>query len=451
MPPPPSDIGFAPGYAPFGESAAPSLPEAFRSIHIPQGARFWRKMVAFAGPGCLIAVGYMDPGNWATDIAGGSAYGYALLPVILLSNVIAMFLQHLSLKLGIASGRDLAQLCRERFSPGVAITLWAGAEVAIIACDLAEVIGVAVALKLLFHLPLIWGVGITVLDAFIVLGLMNKGFRYVEAFAASLIVIVATCLGVELLLSHPSVGAMAGSLLPTRQLIADHGMLYIALGIFGATVMPHNLYLHSSIAQTRSFERTVPGRREAIRFSGIDSAGALIFAMVINAAILILAASVFHWSGHAQVAEIEDAYRLLAPLLGVAGASALFALALLASGQNSTLTGTMAGQIVMEGFLGLKMHPVVRRLITRGLAVVPALIVTAIAGDKGTMNLLILSQVILSLQLGFAVVPLVIFTSDPRVMGAFASKPWVKQAGFGVAAVILAANIFLVLQTLHAI
>lgn len=448
-PPPPSDITFEARFAPLGEALAPSLPEAFRSIGIPDGARFWRKMIAFAGPGCLIAVGYMDPGNWSTDIAGGSAYGYALLPVILLSNVVAMFLQHLSLKLGIASGRDLAQLCRERFSPGVAIFLWAGAEVAIIACDLAEVIGVAVALNLLFHLALIWGVAVTVLDAFIVLSLMSRGFRYVEAFAASLIVIVATCLGVELLLAHPAIGQMTAALLPTRQILGDPAMLYIALGIFGATVMPHNLYLHSSIAQTRSFDRTVPGRKEAIRFSGLDSGAALMFAMVINAAILILAASMFHFSGHSQVAEIEDAYRLLAPLLGVAGASLLFALALLASGQNSTLTGTMAGQIVMEGFLGLKMHPVVRRLVTRGLAVVPALIVTAIAGDHGTMRLLILSQVILSLQLGFAVVPLILFTSDPLLMGVFANKAWVKHTGYCVAAAILAANIVLVLQTLH--
>jgi manganese transport protein len=451
MPPPTDAYGAALStrVAPFGEGLTPSLPEAFRSIAIPNGAHFWRKMMAFAGPGCLIAVGYMDPGNWATDIAGGSRFGYALLPVILISNLVAMFLQHLSLKLGIASGRDLAQLCKERFSPRTAIALWVGAEVAIIACDLAEVIGVAVALKLLFHLPLLYGVALTVLDALVVLTLMRKGFRYIEAFAASLIGIIAACFAIELFLAHPALGTMVGALAPSPQIIANPVMLYIALGIFGATVMPHNLYLHSSIAQTRSFDRTVPGRREAIKFSGIDSGAALIFAMVINAAILILAASVFNTSGHTAVAEIEDAYRLLAPLLGVAGASLVFALALLASGQNSTLTGTMAGQIVMEGFLGLKLHPAVRRLLTRGLAVIPALVVIAIIGDKGAMQLLILSQVVLSMQLGFAVVPLIIFTSDPKLMGVFANKPWVKKTGFVVAAVILAANAFLIFQSIH--
>jgi manganese transport protein len=425
-----------------------SLAGAFRSIAVPAKGSYWRKLAAFAGPGYLVAVGYMDPGNWATDIAGGSRFGYALLSVIFLSNFVAMFLQWQSLRLGIASGRDLAQLCRERFGRRWAVFLWATCEVAIVACDLAEVIGTAIALQLLFHLPLLAGVAITVVDTLVIMGLQKRGFRYIEALVITLTGVIGACFAVELTFCRPDGGAILAGLTPSASLLANPATLYIALGIFGATVMPHNLYLHSSVVQTRRFDRTRKGRREAIHFSTIDCFTALGFALFVNGAILILAAATFHATGHAAVAEIADAYKLLAPLVGTVLASILFAVALLASGQNSTLTGTMAGQIVMEGFLGLRMKPWVRRLLTRSAAVIPAFIAIAVLGEASANKLLILSQVILSLQLGFAVVPLILFTSDSRIMGDFVSSLKVRSAGYGLAAGIVAINGWLVVQAL---
>jgi manganese transport protein len=407
-----------------------------------------RKLLAFSGPGYLVAVGYMDPGNWATDIAGGSKFGYALISTILVSGVAAMFLQWLSLRLGIASGRDLAQACRERFSPAIARTLWVTCEIAITACDLAEVIGTAIALKLLFGMPLALGVALTACDTLIILALQSRGMRYVEAFVVALTAVISACMLYELICCHPIMGQVTAALIPSRALMTNPSALYISLGIFGATVMPHNLYLHSSIAQKRSASLSSLGQRAAIRFSSVDCFAALTVALVINGAILILAAAAFHQKGHADVAEIQDAYRLLSPTFGAGFAGVLFAVALLAAGQNSTLTGTMAGQIVMEGFLNLKMNPALRRLITRCLAIIPALGVTLLAGEHGADRLLILSQVILSLQLGFAVIPLVMFTSDRRLMGAFTNSPVVKLAGYGLGFFIVGVNLWLVIQIL---
>jgi manganese transport protein len=409
--------------------------------------RFAKKLAAFSGPGYLIAVGYMDPGNWATDIAGGSKFGYALIPAILLSNFAAMFLQWLSLRLGIATGRDLAQTCRDQFSPTVAKLMWAACEIAIVSCDLAEVIGTAIALQLLFHMPLVWGVVVTSLDTLVLMGLQKCGFRYIEAFVMALMLVIAACFAFEMLCCGPNGAQIAASLIPGRATLTDPEALYIALAIFGATVMPHNLYLHSSIAQTRLQSTSAAAKKDAIRYSTVDCLTALTFALLINAAILILAAAAFHASGRTGVAEIQDAYHLLTPVLGASFASALFAVALLASGQNSTLTGTMAGQIVMEGFLGLKMNPGLRRLLTRALAIVPAAIAAVLYGDSGTAQLLIFSQVVLSLQLGFAVVPLVMFTGDVKIMGEFVSKAWVKYAGYALAITIVGVNVWLVLQT----
>ena len=449
MSPPPSISHVIAADAPFlgPDVAGPSLPEAFRSVAIPASG-FWRKLAAFAGPGYLVAVGYMDPGNWATDIAGGSRFGYTLLSVVLLSNFVAMFLQWLALRLGIASGRDLAQLCRERFGRKTSIFLWGTCEIAIAACDLAEVIGAAIALKLLFHLPLLAGVSITVLDTFVIMALQKSGFRHVEALVITLIGVIGACFALELMLSGPTMGGVATGFMPTAALFHDPAMLYIALGIFGATVMPHNIYLHSAIAQTRRFDLAPKGRREAIKFSTIDCFIALGFALFVNAAILILAAASFNGAGHTNVSDIQDAYKLLSPLVGSSLASVLFAVALFLSGQNSTLTGTMAGQIVMEGFLRFRMSPSMRRLLTRSVAVVPAIIVIWVAGETGIDRLLILSQVILSLQLGFAVIPLVMFTSDKRVMGQLVNSNLVKVAGFGVGASIVVINAWLVLQSL---
>lgn len=420
---------------------APSLPEVHRSIAVPGGVGWLRKLFAFVGPGYLVAVGYMDPGNWATDLAGGSAFGYTLLSVILLSNVMAILLQALSAKLGIVTGRDLAQACRDHYPKPVAIALWFLCEVAIVACDLAEVIGTAIALQLLFGIPLLWGVVLTALDVMVVLYLQHRGFRHLEAFIIGLMLVIATCFLVELVLAQPAIAEIARGFIPSPEIVTNPAMLYIAIGIIGATVMPHNLYLHSSIVQTRAFEKTETGKREAIRFATIDSTVALMFALFINAAILILAAATFHTAGRTDVAEIQDAYQLLAPMLGVGIASTLFAVALLASGQNSTITATLAGQIVMEGFLSIRLKPWIRRLITRAIAIVPTVIVTALYGESGTAQLLVLSQVVLSLQLPFAVVPLVAFTSDKAKMGAFANPAWLKWTAWLVSAVIIVLNV----------
>src|SRR6266481_3445633 len=393
-------------------SQTPSLQEVHRTIAVPRTLGFWRKMLAFSGPGYLVAVGYMDPGNWATDLAGGSAFGYTLLSVILLSNLMAILLQSLCAKLGIVTGRDLAQACRDHYSRPVAIMLWLLCEVAICACDLAEVIGSAIALNLLFAIPLVWGVCITALDVLAVMYLQNKGFRYIEALVITLIVIIGGCFLAEIIFSRPDLPAVLRGFVPSFQIVQDPKKLYVAIGILGATVMPHNLYLHSSIVQTRKYEQNAEGKAEAIKFATLDSTMALTFALFINAAILVMSAATFHSRGEHGVAEIQDAYKLLSPMLGVPVASAMFAIALLASGQNSTLTGTLAGQIVMEGFLNIRLRPWLRRLITRLIAIVPAVICTALYGESGSARLLVLSQVILSLQLSFAVVPLVMFTSN---------------------------------------
>src|SRR5438876_8632819 len=428
-------------------AASVSLPEVHGSIPVPEGAGFWRKFFAFAGPGYLVAVGYMDPGNWATDLAGGARFGYTLLSVIMLSNLMAILLQALAARLGIASGRDLAQACRDSYSRPTTIVLWVLCEIAIAACDLAEVIGAAIALNLLFGLPLAWGVSLTALDVIIVLFLQHRGFRYVEALVVGLIVAIAGSFAVEIWLSRPDLTAVAYGFIPRAEILRNQEMLYIAIGILGATVMPHNLYLHSSIVQTRKYGDTLESKREAIRFASIDSAVALMSALFINAAILIMAAAVFHGSGHEDVGEIGDAYQLLSPLLGTTLASALFAIALLCSGQNATLTGTLAGQIVMEGFINIRLRPWLRRLITRLIAIVPAVVVIAMYGDRGTGPLIILSQVVLSLQLPFAVFPLITFTSDPGKMGPFVNPSWVKLLAWTVAVVITALNVYLLYQT----
>jgi manganese transport protein len=425
----------------------PSLSEVHRTLVVPQSGSFLRKVMAFAGPGFLVAVGYMDPGNWATDLAGGSKYNYTLLSVIMLSNFMAILLQSLSLKLGIATGRDLAQACRDHYSKPVSFFLWIICELAIAACDLAEVIGSAIALNLLFGIPLIWGVCITALDVLLILLLQNKGFRYTEALVVSLVLTIGICFGLEIIFSRPDLLGIAKGFVPSVQIVTNPEMLYIAMGILGATVMPHNLYLHSSIVQTRVYELTPRGKREAIKFATIDSTFALMFALFINAAILIVSAATFYKTGHNEVAEIGDAYKLLTPLLGVTGASTLFAIALLASGQNSTLTGTLAGQIVMEGFLNIRLKPWLRRLITRLIAIIPAVIVTIISGESGTAKLLVLSQVVLSLQLSFAVFPLVMFTSDKLKMGEFANPFWIKSLSWIVAVIIASLNAWLLVQT----
>ncbi len=417
-----------------------SLPESFSSISIPKHAKGWRKLMAFAGPGLMVAVGYMDPGNWATDIAGGSSFGYTLLSVILISNLFAILLQHLALKLGIVTGRDLAQACKDSYSKPVSFVLWILCEIAIAACDLAEVIGSAIAINLLFGIPLTIGIIITILDVLVLLLLQNKGFRYLEAFVGGLIFIIFCCFAYELIMSKPEFAEVVGGLLPKTEIIMNGDMLYIAIGILGATVMPHNLYLHSSIVQTRNFERNDEGKKQAIKYATIDSTVSLLLAFFINAAILILAASAFHYNGHKEVADINDAYKLLEPVLGVKLASTFFAVALLASGQNSTLTGTLAGQIVMEGFLDIRLKPWMRRLITRLIAVVPALVVSVLYGEKGTGTLLILSQVILSVQLSFAVVPLLQFTGNKTKMAQFVNSSWLNITAWIIAVIIIVLN-----------
>ena len=422
------------------DRTSPSLPESHRTILIAPGAGFWRKLLAFSGPGYLVAVGYMDPGNWATDLAGGSGFGYTLLSIILLSNLMAILLQALCARLGIATQRDLAQACHDHYSQPVSFALWIICELAICACDLAEVIGSAIALNLLFKIPLVIGVCITALDVLAVLYLQNKGFRYIEALVVVLILTIGGCFLFEIIFSKPELQAVLSGFVPHSEIIRNRDMLYIAIGILGATVMPHNLYLHSSVVQTRNYEQSSAGKSEAIKFATIDSSVALMFALFINAAILIVAAATFHSHGRHDVAEIQDAYKLLSPTLGVPIASALFAFALLASGQNSTLTGTLAGQIVMEGFLNIRLRPWLRRLITRLIAIIPAVIVAALFGASGTAKLLLLSQVILSLQLSFAVIPLVLFTSDRRKMGEFVSPLWLRTLAWITTAVIVLLN-----------
>jgi manganese transport protein len=423
------------------------LREVHGSVVVPFDAGFWRKLLAFAGPGYLVAVGYMDPGNWATDLAGGARYGYTLLSVILISNLMAILLQALAVRLGIGSGRDLAQACRDSYSKPVTIGLWILCEIAIAACDLAEVIGAAIALNLLFGLPLIWGVCITVLDVLIVLFLQHKGFRYVEALVVALIVAIAASFAIEIWWAAPNPAEVAIGFIPRTQILTDPAMLYIAIGILGATVMPHNLYLHSSIVQTRRYLDTLDSKKEAIRFATIDSSVALMSALFINAAILIVAAAVFHGSEYESVADIGDAYKLLSPLLGTTAAGVLFAVALLCSGQNATLTGTLAGQIVMEGFVNIRLRPWLRRLITRLVAIVPAVIVVSLYGERGTGALLVLSQVVLSLQLPFAVFPLVSFTSNRRKMGDLVAPRWIQMLAWFVAVIIAALNAYLLYQT----
>ncbi len=420
-----------------------SLPEVHKSIPVPSHYSFFRKLMAFAGPGFLVAVGYMDPGNWATDLAGGAQFGYTLLSVILISNFFAMLLQHLALKLGIVTGRDLAQICRENFSRPTAIFLWRMAEIMIIACDLAELLGSAVALYLLFNIPIIFGVVITALDVLIILILQNKGFRYLEAFIIVLIATIALIFGAEILLSAPEIGPLLIGFIPTTQLVFNPDMLYIAIGILGATVMPHNLYLHSAIVQTRNYEESEKGKKEAIKSATIDSTFALTLALFVNAAILIVSAATFHFSGYSEVADIEEAYKLLSPLLGVSFASILFAVALLASGQNSTITGTLAGQIIMEGFINLKIKPWLRRMITRLIAIVPAVFFIGIYGSDSVTDLLIFSQVVLSLQLSFAVFPLLYFTGSKRIMGNFANSTFLSAAAWIIGIIIASLNLWL--------
>jgi manganese transport protein len=419
---------------------SPSLPESHRTIPFSSGASWIRKVLAFAGPGYLVAVGYMDPGNWATDIGGGAKFGYTLLSVVLISNLMAMFLQALSAKLGIATGRDLAQACREHYSRRTGIFLWVICEIAIAACDLAEVLGSAVALKLLFGLPLLAGVLITAFDVLIVLALQGRGFRLIEAFVVTLIASIAACFAYEIFFAHPLWREAAIGFIPRAEILRNREMLYIAIGILGATVMPHNLYLHSSIVQTRAFGSSSRDRREAVRYAIFDSTLALGFALFINAAILILGAAAFHTRGMSNVAEIADAYKLLSPVLGASLASTLFACALLASGQNSTLTGTLAGQIVMEGFLDIRLKPWLRRLITRSIAIIPAALVIGIAGENKVTSLLILSQVVLSFQLPFAVIPLIQFTGDRAKMGEFTNSRLTTVVAWFVAAAILFFN-----------
>jgi manganese transport protein len=430
------------------EDFQPSLREVHASIRVPQGGQWIRRLLAFMGPGYMVSVGYMDPGNWATDLAGGAQFGYTLLSVIMLSNLMAILLQALSARLGIVTGRDLAQACRDHYSRPVNIALWLACELAIIACDLAEVIGTAIALQLLFGIPLIAGALLTALDAFLLLLLMNKGFRFLEAFVIAFLIVIAVCFGIQIFAAAPPVAAILQGFIPRAEIVTNHEMLYVAIGIIGATVMPHNLYLHSSIVQTRAYERSDKGRRDAIKWAVTDSTIALMLALFINAAILIVAAAAFHESGHADVAEIGQAFKLLSPLLGLGIASILFAIALLASGVNSTVTATLAGQIIMEGFLRLRIPNWARRLLTRSIAIVPVVVVTALYGEKGTAQLLIFSQVILSMQLPFAVIPLVRFVTDKQKMGKFVVPTSVAILSWAVGGIILILNFKLLYDTL---
>ena len=430
------------------EKAANSLNEVFSSIKVPANASSWKKFMAYVGPGLLVAVGYMDPGNWATDIAGGAQFGYTLLSVILISNLFAIVLQYLSVKLGIVAERDLAQACKDHFHPSVNFILWIFCEIAIAACDLAEVIGSAIALNLLFGIPLSVGVVITVIDVFLILFLQSRGFRYIESIVGGLIFVIFASFLYEIFLSKPDIIPLLEGLIPKKEIITNPSMLYIAIGILGATVMPHNLYLHSSIVQTRDYPRTTEGKKEALKFASLDSSLSLMLAFFINAAILIISAATFHSSGNKDVADINDAYKLLSPLLGTTLASIFFGVALLASGQNSTVTGTLAGQIVMEGFLNIRLQPWVRRLITRLIAIIPALIISILYGERGTADLLVFSQVILSMQLSFAVVPLVMFTGNKTKMGQFVNKPWLKVLAWTISGIIIVLNLYLLKETI---
>ncbi len=427
----------------------PSLPEVNATVRVPQTGMWFRRLLACVGPGYMVSVGYMDPGNWATDLAGGAAYGYTLLFVIMLSNLMAILLQALAARLGIVTGRDLAQACRAYYPKPVNFALWIACELAIMACDLAEVIGTAIALQLLFHIPLLVGSILTGLDAILLLFLMNRGFRYLEAFVVAMLAIIFTCFIIQIVAAQPAVGELMHSMfIPSPEIVTNPAMLYIAIGIIGATVMPHNLYLHSSIVQTRDYEKTDDGKRDAIKWATIDSTVALMLALFVNAAILIVAAAAFHGTGHQDVADIGQAFQLLSPLLGLGIASILFAIALLASGVNSTVTATLAGQIVMEGFLRLRIPHWARRLITRCLAIVPVVIAIGLYGEKGADKLLVFSQVILSIQLPFAAIPLVQFVSSRKKMGNLAIGPWVAVLAWIVTALILVLNFKLLYDTL---
>ncbi|HLK56477.1 MAG TPA: Nramp family divalent metal transporter [Chthonomonadaceae bacterium] len=426
----------------------PSLGEVYRSIAVPKNARWLRRLLAFIGPGYLVAVGYMDPGNWATDISGGALYNYRLLSVILISNFLAIFLQALAAKLGIVTGRDLAQACRDAYSKPVSILLWLSAEVAIVACDIAEVIGAAIALNLLFHIPMVLGVLLTALDVLLVLALQHKGFRWIEALVITLIGTMMVIFAIEMVYAHPNWFGVLAGFVPHQEIVRDPKMLYISLGILGATVMPHNLYLHSSIIQTRRFGYSFQELRDTIRAAYTDSTVALTLALFVNAAILILAAAAFYRSGHYEVGDIQGAYQLLTPLLGASLATPLFAIALLASGQNSTLTGTMAGQVVLEGFTHWHIPAWLRRMISRVIAIAPAIVAVGFYGESGTGKLLIFSQVVLSAQLSFAVIPLIQFTSDKRKMGPFVNGLWTKTIGWLMAALIAGLNAYLIWTTI---
>jgi manganese transport protein len=428
------------------ERTRPSLAEVFGTIRTQPAGPLWRKLVAFLGPGYLVAVGYMDPGNWATSLAGGSKFGYALLTIALLSNIMAIILQALCARLGIAGGRDLAQACSDAFPRVVSYPLWLLAEIAICATDLAEVIGTAIGLNLLFGIPLELGVLITALDVFLILWLQNLGFRWIEALIVTLLGVIAVCFAIQIALADPDWGGVIRGFAPTTEIVTNPEMLYLALGILGATVMPHNLYLHSGVVQTRRYGTSVPEKREAIKLATIDSTIALMFALVINASILILAAATFNKTGQTDVAELGEVHSFLAPLLGSAIAPTLFGIALLCCGINSTVTATLAGQIVMEGFLDIRLPGWARRLITRGIAIVPAAIVTIWYGEAGTAQLLILSQVILSLQLSFAVVPLVMFTADRAKLGELVAPRWLTAVATIVAAVIIFLNLKLLVD-----
>ncbi|BAR92053.1 Nramp family divalent metal transporter [Blattabacterium cuenoti] len=430
------------------ENKNPSLSEVFSSVSVPKQKGIWKKLFAFTGPGLLIAVGYMDPGNWATDIAGGAQFGYMLLSVIFISNFFAIILQHLALKLGIVCERDLAQACRDHYPAWISFILWILCEISIAACDLAEIIGSVLALKLLFGIPMTWGVLITAIDVLIILFFQYKGFRYIESVVAALIFTILVCFSFEIISSKPEIFPILKGIIPNYEIIKDSHSFYISIGILGATVMPHNLYLHSSIIQTRDYPRTTEGKKMAIKYATIDSTLSLSLAFFINAAILIISAATFHKAGYTEVADIMDAHKLLTPILGSSLSGVFFALALLASGQNSTLTGTLAGQIVMEGFLNIKFKPWIRRLITRLIAIVPAMIASIVYGEKGTTELLIISQIILSIQLSFAIVPLVNFTGDSEKMGPFVNGPILKISAWLITIIIVLLNLFLLYNTL---